>query len=164
MFGEHQEILFLTAEISGALLGFVGIVLVLGNRADGQLEIRDQTGLFHLIFTSVGALFGSLLMLICLSSFGDSRLVWRTGVGLISLYMAYGVVKAMLERKADENRLSAVAMVLLTGGTWAVIGLNVAIVFGFVGEHAPLAYCLSVTYMIGVAVTYFVPLVLLRTR
>lgn len=164
MIDGHQEILFLTAEVSGALLGFVGIVLVLGNRADGQLEIRDQTGLFHLIFTAVGALFASLLMLIGLSSFGDSGLVWRIGVGLISLYMAYGVIKAMFEKKVDQNRLGTVAMVLLTGGTWVVIGLNAAIMLGFIGEYAPLAYSLSVTYMIGVAVTYFVPLVLQRTR
>jgi hypothetical protein len=137
---------------------------VLGNRADGQLEIRDQTGLFHLIFTAVGALFASLLMLIGLSSFGDSGLIWRIGVALISLYMAYGVIKAMFEKKVDQNRLGTVAMVLLTGGTWVVIGLNAVIMLGFIGEYAPLAYSLSVTYMIGVAVTYFVPLVLQRTR
>lgn len=43
----YREYLLVTAQISGALLGFVGVALTFGRRAEGLLSRRDESGLFR---------------------------------------------------------------------------------------------------------------------
>ena len=160
----HQEYLLTTAEVAGALLGFVGVVLILGRRSEGILSPQDESGLFHLVYSAAGAIFFSLFMYLVLASFEQQSLIWRIGLGLITLYLLYGVTKAMREGKGGENRLNPVARHLLSVVTFALIVLNIAVVIGFFQFMAPLAYTLSVTLMIGVAVSYFVPFVLTRAQ
>ena len=159
----HQDYLLTIAEVSGALLGFVGVVLVLGRRSEGLLSKRDESGLFHLIYSAAGALFFSLVMYACLVSFQNHETIWRVGLGLIVLYMLNGVTRAILEGRGGENRLGPVTRHLLSMTTFFVVVLNTVIVFGLFSPLAPFAFILSVTLMVGVAVSYFVPFVFVRS-
>lgn len=158
----HQEYLLVTAQVSGALLGFVGVVLILGRRSEGVLSGRDESGLFHLVYSAAGALFFSLLMFVFLASFQHHETIWRIGLVLIVLYMLYGVSKAMFEGQGGKNALGPFARYLLSAATVAVIALDVVAAAGLLSGLASFAYALSVTLMIGVSVSYFVPLVLFR--
>ena len=160
----HQEYLLVTAQISGALLGFVGVVLILGRRAEGELSRRDESGLFHLVYSATGALFFSLLMFATLASLQRHEIIWRIGLALIVLYMLFGVSKAIFEGQGGKNRLEPMARHLLSAATVVVIALDVAAAAGFFAGLAPFAYVLSVTLMIGVSVSYFVPLVFIRAN
>ena len=64
----HEEYLLTTAEVAGALLGFVGVVLILNRRAEGVVSRQDQSGLFHLVYAAAGAMFFSLVMYAALAS------------------------------------------------------------------------------------------------
>jgi len=158
----HQEYLLVTAQISGALLGFVGVVLILGRRAEGDLSRRDESGLFHLVYSATGALFFSLLMFASLASFERHDIIWRIGLALVVLYMLFGVSKAILEGRGGKNRLEPFARHLLSAATVLVIALDVVVAAGYFSSLAPFGFVLSVTLMIGVSVSYFVPLVLIR--
>ncbi len=160
----HYDFLLTTAEVSGALLGFVGVVLILGRRAEGLLSRPDQTGLFHLVYSAAGALFFSLAAAACLASFDNHELVWRVALGLNAAYMSFGVFKAEREGRGGDNRLGKLTRVLLSAVTFVVIAANVAIAGGLFSAYAGLAYVLSITLMIVVAVVYFVPLVFLETN
>jgi hypothetical protein len=155
----HEDYLLTAAEVSGALLGFVGVILVLGRRAEGIISNRDRSGLFHLAYGASGALFYSLLMYVFLASFERQELVWRVGVGICSLHIFVGVSKAILEGRGGGNRLSALARNLLSIVTFAVLGMNIAIILGFLTSLAPFAFLVSITLMIAVAVSYFLPFV-----
>ena len=160
----HEEYLLTTAEVAGALLGFVGVVLILNRRAEGVVSRQDQSGLFHLVYAAAGAMFFSLVMYAVLASAQSHGVIWRVGLVLITIHITYGVTTAIMEGQEDENRLNPVARHLLSAATFALIAFNICVIVGFFQSYASLAYALSVTLMIGVAVSYFVPFVLLRSH
>ena len=156
----YVDFLLTTAEVSGALLGFVGVVLVLGRRSEGVLSNRDRSGLFHLVYAATGALFYSLLIYLLVTTIDQSVLAWRIGVGLCTLHIAFGVSKAIREGKSGDNRLNALARNGLSVLTFAVIGANLAIILGYLLDFAAVAFAVSITLMLAVAVSYFIPFIL----
>ena len=50
----YVEIVKTIAEIAGGLVGFVGIVFILGRRSERKLTVYEKNGLFHLLIGSVG--------------------------------------------------------------------------------------------------------------
>ena len=155
----HADFLLTAAEVSGALLGFVGVILVLGRRSEGIHGHRDRSGLFHLAYTASGALFFSLLMYVFLASFNQPELVWRAGVGVCTIHITVGNYKAIVEGRRGGNRLSTFVRNTLTVFTFVVIGMNIAVIFGFLTALAPFAFMVSITLLIAVAVSYFLPFV-----
>lgn len=160
----YQEYLLTIAQVSGALLGFVGVVLTLGRRSEGLLSKRDESGLFHLIFTSTGALFLSLLMYVFLASFEQHDIVWRVGSGLFALYSTYGPVRAMLEGKRGENRLGENSRFILSTISFILVIFNILVVFDIITTYAPLIFMLSLTLLIAVSISYFIPLVYFQSK
>lgn len=158
----HQEFLLTTAEVSGALLGFVGVVLVIGRRSQGVISNKDRSGLFHLVYGASGALFFSLTMYLVLVSFETHDIIWRVGSALTVLYALFGVTKAIREGQEGDNRLNPFARHLLSAVTFSSIALNATIMLGFFLWLAPFAYGAMITIMIAAAVSYFVPFVLGR--
>lgn len=155
----HEDFLLTIAEVSGALLGFVGVVLILGRRSEGIISTRDRSGLFHLVYAASGTLFFSLLMYVFLASFEQVALIWRVGVGLSTLYILFGVSRAIMEGRSGGNRLSDITRHFLSVVTFSIVGMNVAIVLGYISSFAPFAYTITMTLMVAVAVSYFVPFV-----
>ena len=160
----YQDYLLTIAQISGALLGFVGVVLALGRRSEGVLNKRDESGLFHLIYTSTGALFFSLLMYVLLISFEQQDIIWRVGSAIFALYATYGPVKAMLEGRKGENRLDSLFRRLLEVLSFVLVFFNVLVVFNIIITYAPLVYMLSLIFLFAVSISYFIPLVYFKTR
>ncbi|MGD8324836.1 MAG: hypothetical protein PVF50_10775 [Gammaproteobacteria bacterium] len=101
-------------------------------------------------------------MFIFLASLQLPEVLWRLGLVLVVLYMLFGVSRAVFEGRGGKNTLEPLARHLLSAATALVIVLDVVIVAGFFSGLAPFAYVLSVTLMIGVSVSYFIPLVLFR--
>ena len=156
----HQEYLLTTAEVSGALLGFVGVILILGRRSEGVITSKDRSGLFHLVYAASGALFFSLTMYLFLVSFDFENTVWRVGLALVTMYSIFGVSKAIREGQDGDNRLNPIARFLLSAMTFVSIGLNTTVAVGYLPTLAPFAYGATITLLIGVAVSYFVPFIL----
>ena len=59
----YIEIVKTIAEIAGALVGFVGIVFILGRRSERKLTVYEKNGLFHLLIGSVGTLLLSIVIM-----------------------------------------------------------------------------------------------------
>ena len=156
----HQEYLSTTAEVSGALLGFVGVILVIGRRSEGVITSKDKSGLFHLVYTAAGALFFSLTMYLFLISFQMEAILWRAGLAIMILHSIFGVSKAIREGRGGDNRLNPLARFVLSAITFVSISLNATIVAGYLPTLAPFAYCATVTFLIGIAVSYFIPFIL----
>lgn len=64
----YFELLLTSASITATLAGFIGVVCVLGDRSEGNLNTRELSAVFHLLYTAMGVLFFSLVMAIFLAS------------------------------------------------------------------------------------------------
>ena len=94
------------AEVAGALLGFIGVVFVLGGRAMRSLTPIERSGMRHLLIGSIGTLLLSIITLILLAALSE-EVAWRISAALLAIYALSGSTKAMTEELRGEHSLPA---------------------------------------------------------
>lgn len=153
------------AGIAGTLVGFVGIVFIFGQRTERRLEGRESSGLFHLLWGALGALFQSLLMLIALAEFGDELSVWRAACGITALHIAVGMIKVhFFERPTGANRLQPVIRRGLSVFAACVLALNVVAAAGAAAPAARAAFALAMVLALTVSITYFLAMLTAESK
>lgn len=108
-----EELLFTIAEIAVALIGFSGVVTVLGHRGQGNWQAAEKVRLQAMVEPSIIALFGALspatLGLILES--GDS--LWRLSNALVLAMHLVGFTAYTLRARHAETLLSQKLMASL---------------------------------------------------
>ena len=153
----YFEITQTIGEVAGALVGFVGVVFVLGGRALRSLTPIEQSGMRHLLIGSIGTLLLAVLTLILLAAIAEES-AWRVSAGLTGVWALAGSTKAMTEELRGEHSLPApinwglpiTAMSFGVGGVLAAAGVR--------PEFAPLLSVSTMFLGLIVAVSYFVSL------
>jgi len=82
---QAPDILQTIAEVAVSLLGFTGVVAVLGHRGSGHWSPAEILQLRTLVEPSLIVLFGSLLPGILELAFDSDTLVWRLSAGALAL-------------------------------------------------------------------------------
>ena len=153
----YFEIIQVMAEVAGALIGFVGVVFVLGGRAVRSLTTVERNGMLHLLIGSIGTLLVSITTMILLAALGED-LAWRISAGICAVYAFSGATKAIGEELAGTHSLPvpfnwALPILALCAGS-----ASAAAAAGMLPGYAALTTVLTMLMGLVVAVTYFVSL------
>jgi hypothetical protein len=146
---QHEDLLIGIAEISIALTGFAGIVVVLGRRASGPWPLADQYHLRSLIENGLLAVLAALLPFAVLQHTNDPSIIWRVSSGIFGAVSAMhavviqGLRQRRLQTEGGAGTLFPTPWMLVIGlGSVAVhtaLLLNAAGLF-FEGTFGPYLY------------------------
>jgi len=154
----YFEIIQTIAEIAGTLIGFVGIVFVLGQRAVRTLTVGERNGLYNLLAGAVGTLLISILIMILLAAIETNGIAWRVGSGVVALYMFTGASTAIFTEIRQTHSLPAPLNWLIPATASSVGTFATLAAFNVVQGYAPLACAVAMLTGLVVAVTYFINL------
>ncbi len=156
----YVEIVKTIAEIAGGLVGFVGIVFILGRRSERKLTIYEKNGLFHLLIGSVGTLLLSIVIMILVASIENVDLAWRFGAGLMATYGFSGSTSAIREELRGEHSLPVPFNWVLPITAQLLSVFCVLAAVGYLDGLAALACVLMLLMGFVVAITYFIVLLM----
>jgi len=154
----YIEIVKTMAEIAGALVGFVGIVFILGRRSERKLTVYEKNGLFHLLIGSVGTLLLSIVIMILVAAIENADLAWRLGAGLMATYGFLGSTSAIREELRGEHSLPVPFNWALPISAQLLSIFSVLTAVGYLSDLAALACVLMLLMGFIVAITYFIVL------
>jgi len=153
---QPEDFLSLVVEVSITIVGFSGIVIVLGRRAMGEWSSKDLAQFRALLVTSITPIAFSGLGLFLLTTEIPLNAIWRVcSLFFVASYFIQATIgirraKNLLKDDIDKGRV----FVLLSGATLlALLGLVNAVVFA---AFWPLA--LTLLWLIGVSIFNFVEL------
>lgn len=161
---EQAETLHAIAGVAVALMGFTGIVVVLGGRSGRSWSPIEAIGVRTLLETSVTALFGSFVPILLSYAWASEVGVWRVanailGLAHLSNLLAY-VVRArripgvrFSTRRSGENTAAAIGFACIAAHVLAAAGLIPWLVF---------VYVIGLLDQVGVAVQHFILLLIPR--
>jgi hypothetical protein len=136
------------AEISVALTGFIGIILVLKHRD----KSFAQLGLSTILGASLGAMMFSFVPEF-LGNFLSSGTAWRVACGSFGLYHLFLIINHQArQRSLRSNTPIQLAITLLS---FPVVGLKIAAGLGFLLSYAFDIYYLGLLWLIGVSAYLF---------
>lgn len=148
---EHESLLLGIAEVSIALTGFAGVVVVLGRRASDSWPLADQFQLRSMIENGLLVVLAALLPFAVLQHTSDASLIWRVSSGVFGVagaahaFIIQGGRQRRLRRDPEEpsNSLFPVAwaavLVPLSAAVHGALLLNAAGVV-FDGTFGPYVY------------------------
>jgi hypothetical protein len=148
---EHESLLIGIAEISIALTGFAGVVVVLGRRASGPWPLADQFQLRSLIENGLLVVLAALLPFAVQQHTQESSLIWRVSSGIFGAAAGAHafIIQSRRQRRLrrdsqeDSNSLFPIAWVAVLVPISAVVHgallLNAAGVV-FEGTFGPYLY------------------------
>lgn len=154
----YFEVVQTIAEVAGALTGFVGVVFVLGKRADRKLSPKERNGLFHLLVGSVGTLMLSILVMLLLALMEMDALAWRVSSGMIAVYIMFGATNAIREELSGVHSLPKPFNWALPITSQVIALFNVSTALGVAPELSALSCVLGLLVGLVVAITYFISL------
>jgi hypothetical protein len=99
---EHEGLLIGIAEISIALTGFAGVVIVLGRRSSGPWPLADQFQLRSLIENGLLVVLAALLPFAVLLHTPEPSVIWRVSSGIFG---AAGGAHAFIIQGRRQRRL-----------------------------------------------------------
>lgn len=136
------------AEISVALTGFIGIILVLQHKD----KSFAQLGLFTILGASLGAMMFSFVPEF-LGNFLSAESTWRVACGSFGLYHLFLIINHQVrQRSVRSNTPVQLAITLLS---FPVTGLKIAVGLGFLLSYAYDIYYLGLLWLIGVTAYLF---------
>jgi hypothetical protein len=160
----YVNLLQTIAQIAGTLAGFVGVVFILGHRAEGQLSERERSGVFHLLFTAICALILSLVLVAVLAATKENPMTWRAGAAVLGAFNFFGASRATIEKLRRKNLLLlAVSWGFPAGGFSVAVFAGLAAI-GLLADLAPLACATNLIWFLVVSLGYFVNLLVPRKR
>ncbi|MFK7865494.1 MAG: hypothetical protein AB8B95_14860 [Pseudohongiellaceae bacterium] len=124
-----EDYLFTIAEIAVALIGFSGIVTVLGRRAKGDWKHEERVRLLALTEPSAIALSGSLLAATLLIVLPNDNLLWRISNGaVLALHLlaftAYVKRSKNVEQLLSQKLMTVVAVLIFIALAGSVLNVN----------------------------------------
>ena len=156
----YESVLEAIAGVGVAVAGFSGVVFVLGDRAGRDLKARERSGLFHLLFTSFGAVMISLILNALLSSDLDESGIWRTGCAITGIWVLVGASRAIYEEFGKRHSLRGSLAWLSPLGAIPLAAINLIVAAGFYSDFAPLVCLALLIYILLVSMMYFVSLLI----
>jgi len=143
------------ADISVALAGFIGIILVLQHRDAAFMAVQITT----IFGTSFGAMMFALLPDL-LSGFLSTEMMWRVVCGVFGLYHLFLILRhQIMQRSVRANTPIQLTITLLS---LPVVGLKLAVGLGFLLAYAYQIYYLGLLWCIGIS-AYLFALILFET-
>ena len=137
---DFSEVLVGLTEISVALAGFTGVVVVFGSRSGGSWLPGDRLRLGFLLEASLTAGGFALLALVLFASMQDAANAWALVSGLWALYMVYSLYtsrRVIQENQAQHHDIDINANHIVFALFSTAIALQLANVFVW-REFAPL--------------------------
>ena len=136
------------ADISVALAGFIGIILVLQHR-DAAFMSLGMTTIFG---ASLGAMMFSLLPNL-LFGLLTTEMMWQALCGMFGLYHLYLILQHQLkQRSIRANTPTQLAITLLS---IPVVGLKLAVGLGFLLAYAYQIYYFGLLWLVGISAYLF---------
>jgi len=149
------------ALVAATLTGFIGVVFVLGRRAEGQLSMHEASAVFHLLYAALGALFLSLVAGIFLIIAEEQVLIWRILNGVCGLYMLLGVGVGTAEEIQGKFGIPPKAIVWpLFISVYISIGVNFVLAAGHLLGLASLVFLLDIVLLLLVTTIMFLSLLI----
>ena len=136
------------ADISVALAGFIGIIIVLQHRDKAFLEL----GLTTIFGTSFGAMMFALLPDL-LARLLDAEAMWRVACGTFGLYHLALIINH--QSKQRSIRSNTPVQLAITLASFPVVGLKLAVGLGFLMSYAYEIYYLGLLWCVGIAAYLF---------
>lgn len=144
-----EDFLFTLAEIAVALIGFSGVVTVLGHRGKGQWQKAEKVRLQALVEPSIVALVGALLPSTLSLVMDSNDLLWRV-CNLIVLTMHIAAFTAYARRSGGTDTLiSQKIMAGIAVIVFIIIGLSI---LGVIAQHQ---FTFALGLLLGIAVAIF---------
>ena len=143
------DYLYIIAEIAVALIGFSGVVTVLGHRGKGQWQTAEKVRLQAMVEPSIIALFGALLpaTLGMVIEAGDG--LWRLCNSLV-LLMHLSAFTAYMFR--SRNAETFVSQKLMAGIAVIVFLVQGASAINLISQHE---FALALGLLLGLTVAIF---------
>jgi len=136
------------AEISVALTGFIGIVLVLQHRD----RSFSQLWLATILGSSLGAVMFSFLPDF-LGNFLSSDTAWRMACGSFGLYHLFLIINHQVRQ--HSIRSNTPVQLIITLLSFPVVGLKLAVGLGFLLPYAFDIYYLGLLWLVGISAYLF---------
>ena len=136
------------ADISVALSGFIGIIVVLQHR-DRSFA---QVGLVTIFGTSLGAMMFSFVPDF-LSGFLSSDIAWRVACGSFGLYHLFLIINHQARQRSIRSNTPI--QLAITLASFPVVGLKLAVGLGFLLAYAYDIYYLGLLWVVGVTAYLF---------
>lgn len=144
-----EEFLFTFADIAVALIGFSGVVTILGHRGKGEWQKGEKVRLQALVEPSIVALVGALLPSTLSLVMENNDILWRL-CNLIVLVMHLTAFTAYIRRSDNTATLpSQKIMVVIAVVVFVILGLSVLGVFP---QHQ---FSFALGLLLGIAVAIF---------
>jgi hypothetical protein len=136
------------ADISVALAGFIGIILVLQHRDVAFMSL----GMTTIFGASFGAMMFSLLPDL-LSGLLSTETMWRVVCGVFGLYHLFLILQHQFkQRSIRANTPIQLAITLLS---FPIVGVKLAVGLGFLLAYAYEIYYLGLLWLVGVSAYLF---------
>lgn len=144
-----EDFLFTIAEIAVALIGFSGIVTVLGRRAKGDWKTEEKVRLLALTEPSAIALAGSLFAAALLIVLPNEDLLWRISNGTVLTMHLIAFTAYMKRSKHAEKLLSQKLMAVLA------VFIFIALASSLLNVNPYHEFTFALGLLLGIAVGVF---------
>ncbi len=136
------------AEISVALTGFIGIIIVLQHRD----KSFSRLGLTTILGASLGAMMFSFVPDF-LGNFLSSGTTWRLACGSFGLYHLFLILNHQARQRSIRSNTPTQLIITLL--SFPVVGLKIAVGLGFLLSHAYDIYYLGLLWLVGITAYLF---------
>jgi hypothetical protein len=136
------------ADISVALAGFIGIVLVLQHRDKAFFQV----GMITIFGTSFGAMMFSLAPDF-LSRLLSADTMWRVTCGAFGLYHLFLIINHQARQRSIRSNTPIQLIITLL--SFPVVGLKIAVGLGFLLSYAYDIYYLGLLWCVGITAYMF---------
>jgi hypothetical protein len=154
----YAVVLLAFAQVAATLTGFIGVVFVFGERSR-RLETDESSALFHLMYTSLSALFLSLFAaLLLVYSATAEHSAWRICNGLSGFIHLIGAGRLAIEMLGQKTRIRR-AFITSTIGL-GTAGVSFVAAAGYLTREEALIFMLATLWLLGVTVVAFVSLLI----
>lgn len=158
---EQQALLNEIAQLALAVVGFSGIVVVLGQRSVGSWSKADIGRMSVMMTTAFRTLFAALFPLVLIQFGLADAIVWGWSSGIVALIGIFAIVRiARYARSidADEHHIPWLQTTMLFLSFISIV-INVLNAAGIVFDRSFGPYFLTLMIAFGMSCIYFVRLV-----
>jgi len=153
------------AQLFIALVGFTGIVAVIGRRGQGEWDPLERARLDSLLWSSVGGVLFTLAPLLAAAAHVEPTLAWRAGNGIVAVVHVYGVFR-FLHAIGREHWLGTGPeriITVLVPIPAALILAQLAAALGWLAELGPFVYAGTLLWVLFVGMLQFIFLLIRPT-
>jgi hypothetical protein len=157
---ENSDVLQTLAEVSITLAGFSGLILVFQQGDTAVWGARDKNSIQHLLITSFGAFFASLLPLVSMELFDDANTLWRVYNPLVATVLhGLGPTMAIVATSKQEFSIPKLWAIVLIPVSYLILVLSWLTALGFLSSFAATIYLFGIAWLLVVSMSLFVSMI-----